>query len=54
MIELSKESAIKQSLELAKVLCESGGQSITIDKNGANKLADFIEVLQNRFTCQPE
>lgn len=54
MIKMAQDTAIKQSIELAKTLCEAQGQSITIDKDGANELADFIEVLQNRFTCQSE
>lgn len=54
MIKLNQEAAIKQSIELAKALCETQGQSITIDKDGANELADFIETLQNRFVGQSQ
>lgn len=54
MLKMAPDTAMKQSLELAKVLCSANGEAITIDKDGANELADFIEVLQNRFTGHSE
>ena len=50
MITMSREAAIKWSLELAKTICSTQGNGIQIDKIGAKDLADFIEDLQNRFT----
>lgn len=54
MIKMSQDAAMKQSVEIAKALCSANGTAITIDKYGANELADFIEALQNRFIDQSE
>lgn len=54
MIPLKPEAALKYSIEIAKILCESQGAKIYPDADGANAIADFIETLQDRFTCTSE
>lgn len=54
MIPMNEEAAIKCSIELAKALCESCGEKIYPDADGANMLADFIETLQARLTSREE
>lgn len=50
MIPLNTEAAVKQSLEIAKILCQSPNVHIPPNAEGANEIADFIETLQERFT----
>lgn len=50
MIPMNENSAIKYSVEIAKILCESRGEGYRINAESANKIADFIETLQKRFT----
>ena len=52
MIQLKDDDAVKYSFELAKILCEAQGERLFANANSANSLADFIETLQNRFTCK--
>ena len=54
MIPLNTEAAIKQSLEIAKILCQSPNVHISPNAEGANGIADFIETLQERFTRNPD
>lgn len=50
MILMNREAAIKNSIEIAKVLCAARGDRYPIDADSANEIADFIETLQKRFT----
>ena len=50
MIQMNREAAIKNSIEIVKVLCAARGDRYPIDSDSANEIADFIETLQERFT----
>lgn len=49
MLPVNDNYAISTAVELAKILCESNGNSLTLDADGANALADFIETLERRL-----
>mgnify|MGYP006953403770 CR=1 FL=1 len=50
MIPMNQASAIKYSIEIAKIMCEREGNGLSVNRGSAEELADFIEILQNRFT----
>lgn len=50
MIQMNRDAAIKNSIEIVKVLCAARGDRYPIDADSANEIADFIETLQERFT----
>lgn len=52
MLTMNDDAAIRSSIEIAKILCSAHGDRLTIDADGANEIADFIETLENRLTCK--
>ncbi len=50
MIRMSNEAAMRESIEIAKLLCQNNGSGIAITRSGAKALADFIEELSDRLT----
>ena len=50
MILMNDDAAIATAIDLAKILCSVQGSGLEVDRQGAEDLANFIEILENRFT----
>lgn len=54
MMKLNNETAMRQALEIAKIVCANPAVKISPDQGSADQLLAFIETLADGFTGHDE
>lgn len=54
MTKFNREAAIKQALEIAKIVCANPNVKIQPNKQAAEELADFIRTLEAKFLADEQ